>query len=243
MDKASWNGPHSPAFAPDMVSFIQGELQQRVQDGFSILLSTENDVLLFGDKLKLSRIAAVPQAQRRLRLILNLLAPLDNENPSVNNTTDREIAPESMQLWRAFPCILQASWEADPEEGPVRVSKLHVTDAYHCGTLKPPQAGAFACVVPLVPYNDIIIICIHLVLPMGWVESPKFFCAFSNNLTDVANALVDADLPLLSYGSISVLPALETPPPPPRRASSISTVIWMTSSLRCRGGQSNNTHL
>ena len=48
---------------------------------------------------------------------------------SVNNTTDREVAPESMQFGRAFPFILQAIWEADLDEGPVRVSKLYVTDA------------------------------------------------------------------------------------------------------------------
>ena len=69
------------------------------------------------------------------------------------------------------------------------MSKLDVTDAYHR-------------------------ICINLVLPMGWVDSPKFFCAFSETLTDVANALVDADLPVPAYGAISALPATEPPPPP-----------------------------
>ena len=131
-----------------MVSFIRGELWRRIQDGFSILLSAEDAVRLSGEKLKLSHIAAVPQAHRRPHLILNLFAPPDKETPSVNDTTDREIAPESMQFGRAFPRILQAIWEADPVEGPVRVSKLDVTDAYHRGTLKPSQLGAFAYVVP-----------------------------------------------------------------------------------------------
>ena len=130
---------------------------------------------MFGEHLKYSRIAAVPQDQHRPRQILNLLAAPDKETPSVNNTTDREIAPESMQFGRAFPRIIQAIWEADPEEGPVRVSKLDVTDAYHCGTLKPSQVGAFTYVVPSVPEDDVILICIDLVLPMGWVDSPNFF--------------------------------------------------------------------
>ena len=134
---------------------------------------------MFGEQLNLSRIAAVPQAQRRPRLILNLLAAPDKETPSVNDTTDREIAPESMQFGREFPGILQAIWEADLAEGPVRVSKLDVTDAYHRGTLKPSQVGAFAYVIKSVPEDDVILICTDLVLPMGWVESPKFFCAFS----------------------------------------------------------------
>ena len=119
-----------------MVRFILGELRRQIQDGFSILLSAQDAVRLFGKKLKLSHIAAVPQAQLRQRLILNLEALSDKETPSVNDTTDREIAPESMQFERAFPRILQAIWEADSAEGPVRVSKLDVTDAYYCGTLK-----------------------------------------------------------------------------------------------------------
>ena len=42
-----------------------------------------------------------------------------------------------MQFERSFPRILQAIWEADLEEGPVLVSKLDVTDAYHRGNLTP----------------------------------------------------------------------------------------------------------
>ena len=182
-----------------MVSFIREELRRRVQDGFSILLSTKGAVQLFGEKLKLPRIAAVPQSQRRPYRILNLLAPPDKETPSVNNATDREISPESMQFGRALPRIIQAICEADPEEGPVRVSKIDVTDAYHRGTLKPSQVGAFAYVVPSVPDDDVIIICIDRVLLMGWVDSLKCFCAFLETLTDVANAMANADLPVPAY--------------------------------------------
>ena len=32
------------------------------------------------------------------------------------------------------------------------------------------------------------------------MDTLKFFCAFSETLTDVANALVDADLPVPAYG-------------------------------------------
>ena len=88
-----------------------------------------------------------------------------------------------------------------------------MTDAYHRGTLQPSHVGVFSYVVPLVPDNDVVIICIDLVLPMGWVDSPKFFCAFSETLTDVANALVNAELLVPAYGDISVLPATDPGPP------------------------------
>ena len=89
------------------------------------------------------------------------------------------------------------------------MSKLDLTDVYQRGTLKPSQVGAFAYVVPSVPEDDAILICIDLVLPIRWVDSPKFSCAFSKTLTDMANALVDADLPVPAYGEISALPSTE----------------------------------
>ena len=74
---------------------------------------------LFGEKNKLSRIAAVTQEHQRPRLILNLLEQSDEGNPSVNDTTDMEVAPESMQFGRASPYILQVICEADPVKIPV----------------------------------------------------------------------------------------------------------------------------
>ena len=127
-----------------MNAFVRGEMQQRIKDGFIILLPAADVIQIFGEKLKLSRIVAVPQAHRRPRLILNLSAQPDSDTPSANDTTNREAAPESLQFGRAFPHILQVVWEADPVQGPARVSKLDVTDMYHHGTIKPLQVGTFA---------------------------------------------------------------------------------------------------
>ena len=168
---------------------------------------------MFGEKLKLSCIAEVPQAHCRPRLILNLLVHPDSNTPRVNKTTHSEAAPELLQFRRAFPCILQAVWEADPVQGLVRVSKLDVTDAYQRGTLKPAQVGAFVYVIPLAPGDEGHIICINLVLMMRWVDSPKFFCGVSETLTDMANALVDKDLPVPSYGTISKISETRLGPP------------------------------
>ena len=138
----------------------------------------------------------------------------DGGTPSVNGTTDREVAPDSLRFGRYLPRILQQIWEADLVQVPFQVSKLDVTDVYHRGTLRPCQVGTYAYVIPLAPGDKGCIICIDLVLPMGWVDSTKFFCASSETLTDVANALVDTDLPVPSYGDISQIPATSPPPPP-----------------------------
>ena len=55
-----------------MTDFIQGEMQRRIKYGFSIFLSSADAIRLFGEKLELSCIAEMPQAHRRLRLIINL---------------------------------------------------------------------------------------------------------------------------------------------------------------------------
>ena len=91
-----------------MTAFIWGDMQQRIKDGFSILLSAADAISLFGDKLKISCIAAVPQAHLRPRLILNLSEQPDSDMPRIKKTTNREAAPELLQFGRAFPRILQS---------------------------------------------------------------------------------------------------------------------------------------
>ena len=94
-------------------------------------------VRMFGGKMKLSCIAMVPQDHLRPRLILNLPGNPNEGTPSVNDTTEREVAPESMHFGHAFPNILQDIWEADPAKCSVHVLKLDVTDASHRGTMRP----------------------------------------------------------------------------------------------------------
>ena len=146
-------GNHASACTTEMTSFIQGELRRRIKYGFSILLPAADAIRLFGERLKLSCITAVPQAHRRPRLILNLLAQPYSETLSVNKTTNREAATESLHFGWIFPRILKTVWDADLLQDPVRVSKLDVTDEYHCGTIKLAQAGAFSYVIPLVPWG------------------------------------------------------------------------------------------
>ena len=94
LETALSKGPHASACTPEMISFILGELWRRIKDGFSILLPAADVMRLFGERLKLSCITAVPQAHRHPRLILNLLAQPVSDTLSVNETTDKEAAPD-----------------------------------------------------------------------------------------------------------------------------------------------------
>ena len=71
---------------------------------------------------------------------------------------------------------------------------MYVTDIYHQVTLLPYQVGDFAW-LSSADY-ECIIVCIDLVLPMGWVVSPKFFCVFSETLADVVNTTINTPLPV-----------------------------------------------
>ena len=82
--------------------------------------------------------------------------------------------------------------------------------------------GAFAYFVSAAADDDCVIIGIHLVLPMGWVDSPKYLCAISETLTDVANALVHTSRPVPAYGAISEIP--EPSPGPPHTLDSLTHI-------------------
>ena len=51
-----------------------------------------------------------------------------------------------------------------------------------------------------------------MVLPMGWVDSPKCFCAFSETLMDAENALVQTLLPIPGYWAITKIRETGTGP-------------------------------
>ena len=69
--------------------------------------------------------------------------------------------------------------------------KLDVTYNYHQGNLCPSQVGALAYVIALVAEDNYVIICIEIVLPMVWVDSPKLFCAFTEMLKYMAISLLE----------------------------------------------------
>ena len=101
-----------------------------------------------------------------------------------------------MQFGRTLSHILQEIWEAEPAKGPVRVSNMDVMDAYHRGMICPSYLGSFAYAIPSADDDVCIIICIGMILHMGWLNSHKFFCKFSEKLTDMENDLVNMSLPV-----------------------------------------------
>ena len=86
-------------------------------------------------------------------------------------------------------------------------------DAYHRSTLCLSQVGVFAYVIPPAADSDCVIVCIDLVLPIIWVDSPKFFCALLETLVGVVNDLVHTSVPVLGYSAIAKIPETNLGPP------------------------------
>ena len=103
LETAISKGPNTSSCTPEMATFIQGEIQRSTKDGFIIILLATDSLQIFGEKLKLSRIAEVPQAHHCQCLILNLPKKTDEGTPSVNDTTNREAATELLQFRRGSP--------------------------------------------------------------------------------------------------------------------------------------------
>ena len=70
------------------------------------------------------------------------------------------------------------------------MSKWDISDAFHLCPLRAAHIGAFTYVVPPLPSDTTILLCVDLVLPMGWVNSPDMFCAASETVADMANGYI-----------------------------------------------------
>lgn len=99
--------------------------------------------------------------------------------------------PNVTQFGSCLPRLLQKLWEGDPSDGPVFLSKWDISDAFHRYNLKAGDVGAFAYLVSALPSDAAILICIDLVLPMGWVNSPDLFYSTSETVADVANPFIN----------------------------------------------------
>jgi hypothetical protein len=89
-------------------------------------------------------------------------------------------------------------------------AKLDLADGYYRIPLSPSAALRLAVVIPTdVPHLPLV--AIPLTLPMGWSQSPPYFCAFMETVTDMANTAVAAHLPVPQHPSYPATQALPVP--------------------------------
>ena len=170
-------GPHSSA--RDHAAFVRDEMADFVEKGFWTVLPYR--LVQHLPNLRLSPLGVVPQRDRRPRLIVDL------SFYDVNAETIPHAPPEAMQFGRTLDRLLAKARHADPAYGPVHMLKVDIADGFYRVGLDPDQAPGLAVILPKATDEEQLV-AIPFVLPMGWVESPPFFCIATETAADLANA-------------------------------------------------------
>jgi hypothetical protein len=132
-------------------------------------------------ELRLSPLGVIPQHERRPRIIC------DYSFYGINNDTTPTGPHEAMRFGRTLHRIMNQIARSNPRFGPVLLGKYDLADGYYRIPLNPTQAMRLACILPKTTSEEHLI-AIPLVLPMGWTESPPYFCAATETIVDITNA-------------------------------------------------------
>jgi hypothetical protein len=170
-------GPHKSAC--DHAEFVREEMADFSDKGFWTILPY--DMVKHLDNLRLAPLGAIPQRDRRPRLIVNL------SFYGLNDVTVRLSPAEAMQFGRTLKRIMYRIRHANPKFGPVYLNKIDISDGFYRVPLNADMALKLACMLPREP-GEPPLVAIPLALPMGWVESPPAFCAVTETIADMANA-------------------------------------------------------
>jgi hypothetical protein len=133
--------------------------------------------------LRLSPLGCVPQHDRRPRLINDL------SFYAINQHTVCMAPPDAMQFGRALERVLHKIKNADPRHGPVYLCKIDIADGFYRVDLEGASAPTLAVILPYKAGEEPLV-AIPLALPMGWVESPPYFCAVTETIADIANRAI-----------------------------------------------------
>jgi hypothetical protein len=184
-------GPHVSAKTPENVQLIEEDIEYQKKAGF-VEVVTEAE--LFGDdppaELKLSRVAVVPQTNRRGRIILNLSAPVVVSSrhsrcprvkvqimqAAVNETTvpaDDQSAVK--ELGTVLPALILYMYEV-PCTWDIRWQKIDLSDGFWRMVVQYAKRHNFAYEMPTSQTIATKLFVVPLALQMGWMNSPAYFC-------------------------------------------------------------------
>ena len=169
-------GAHQSAKAYQ--GFLEADMGDMIPKEYWIVLPFDRVKDLNG--LRISPIGVVPQRDRRPRIIV------DYSFSGVNQETDKHAPVEAMQFGRALSRILHAILTAPPQHGTVYLLKIDLSDGFYRVQLRPSDVAKLGVALPT-RAGEPRLVAFPLVLPMGWTESPPYFCAATETITDLAN--------------------------------------------------------
>jgi hypothetical protein len=214
-------GPHKSS--EQHAAFLREELLDFVQKGFWTILPWRL-VKKYKRLLRLLRISpmgVVPQRSRRPRLIV------DYSCFDLNRETLKLAPHEAMQFGKALERILAQIVSANPSHGPVKLIKVDIADGFYRVWLNLSDIPKLAVSIPSLRGEEPLL-AFPLVLPMGWTESPPYFCSATETVTDVANrrAINNWKPPTHRLDAISDSPPVQDchGPPSPKSPSATTAV-------------------
>jgi hypothetical protein len=158
--------------------FLREEMANMINQKHWIILPYKYVHLL--PYLCISPMGVVPQRDRRSRAIV------DYSFSGLNQDTIALSPFEAMQFGRALERILQQIHFANRKYGPVFLIKVDIADGFYRLCLADGSIPSFGVAFPSIPGEEHLV-AFPLVLPMGWVASPPYFCALTETIANIAN--------------------------------------------------------
>ena len=195
----------------EYLSFLREELFDFTSKGFWLVLpyrevrKLQKLGHLIG--LRVSPMGIVPQRNRRPRLIVDLTFH------GINQDTVPLAPTEAMQFGRALERILYLIRHSNPRFGPVYLSKVDLSDGFCRIGVNDSATAKLAVALPRFPGEEQLL-ALPLVLPMGWVSSPPYFCAVTETVADLVNNWpANIQPPAHPLESVSQTPPPDEPQP------------------------------
>lgn len=178
LDARAARGSHPSAL--EHIDFLGEEFLDFGRKGFWILLPYE--AIKNEPGLRLSPLGVVPHDGRRPRVIS------DYSFWFINGETADLAPPGAMQFGTAPLRMQEDLMRANPIFGPVYMSKNDMSDGFYRIRLTSSGSLKLAVILPagLVP-DQPQLVALPLVLPMGWTQSPPWFCACTETIADLTN--------------------------------------------------------
>jgi hypothetical protein len=158
--------------------FLREEMANMIKQKHWIILPYKYVHIL--PYLCISPMGVVPQRDRRSRTIV------DYSFSGLNQDTMALSPFEAMQFGHSLDRILQRIHFANRKYGPVFLIKIDISDGFYRLRLADGSIPSFGVAFPTLPGEEQLV-AFPLVLPMGWVASPPYFCALTETIADISN--------------------------------------------------------
>ena len=196
-------GPHVSALSPASTQLVWDDVTYQENAGFTHIFPESKLRQLFDiNSCKISRVAVIPQKDRRDRIILNLSAPVrrvptasrrrkrDILQMSVNATTVPAECQEAVKrLGTALPTLLWFMFEV-PGQWIIYWFKIDLSDGFWRMVVAGGTEVNFIYQLPPRPDDIERFFALPGALQMGWMNSPPYFCDATEAIATLAYRLM-----------------------------------------------------